>query len=84
VGDIQQGRDQYMTTDGILNLTLAGQMSPSRARLRHVRFTVATLQRGARVGDPITQPNGWVNVSNGVLWPWDDSIMPEGPWRLGV
>ena len=85
VGDIQQHNDQYMTTDGILSLTsVPGQFSYARARLRHVRFTVATLARGSRVGDPITDPNGWVVVSNGVLWPWDDSIMPEGPWRLGV
>lgn len=85
VGDIQQHNDQYMTTDGVLSLTgIPGQFSLARARLRHVRFTVATLSRGARVGDPITDPNGWVVVSNGVLWPWDDSIMPEGPWRLGV
>jgi len=85
VGDALQHFPQYMTTDGILSLTnVPNHFAAARARLRHVRFTVATLQRGARLGDPITDPNGWVVVSNGVLWPWDDSIMPEGPWRLGV
>jgi len=85
VGDALLHNDQYMTTDGILSLTgVPGQFSLARVRLRHVRFTVATLPRGSRIGDPITDPNGWVVVSNGVLWPWDDALMPEGPWRLGV
>ena len=84
VGDQYLHNDQYITTDGILALSTPGQFSAARARLRHVRFTVATLPRGSRLGDPITDPNGWVIVSNGVLWPWDDSIMPEGPWRFGV
>ncbi len=84
VGDALLHNDQYITTDGVLSLSMPGQFSLARARLRHVRFTTATLPRGARIGDPITDPNGWVIVSNGVLWPWDDSILPEGPWRFGV
>lgn len=84
VGDALLHHDQYITTDGILSLPTPGQFSASRARLRHVRFTTATLQRGARLGDHITDPNGWVCIGNGVLWPWDDSIMSEGPWRFGV
>lgn len=78
------GHTQYMTTDGVLSLPLAGQFSLARARLRHVRFTSSTLQRGSRIGDPITDPSGWVLVSNGVLWPWDNSILPLGPWWEGV
>jgi hypothetical protein len=84
-GDDLNHNDQYMTTDGILSLLgVPGQFSLARARLRRVRFTTATLSRGARLGDNITDPNGWVVVANGVLWPWDNSIMPEGPWRFGV
>ena len=71
---------QYLTTDGILSQPLAAQFSASRARLRRVRFTTADLKRGARLGDS----PGWVHVSNGVLWPWDNSTQPEGPWRFGV
>jgi len=76
--------DQYITSDGMLSLSTPGQFSLARARLRHARFTTNDLQRGARIGDPILDPNAWVHISNGVLWPWDNSIMPEGPMRFGV
>ncbi len=75
---------QFITTDGVLSLSTPGQFSMARARLRRVRFTTADLPYGARLGDLITDTNAWVHVSNGVVWPWDDSIMPEGPWRFGV
>ncbi len=71
---------EYLTTDGILSLSLASQFSAGRARLRRVRFTTADMRVGTRLGDT----PGWVHVSNGVLWPWDGSILPQGPWRFGV
>ncbi len=75
---------QFITTDGVLSLSTPGQFSMARARLRRVRFTSADLPYGARIGDLITDTAAWVHVSNGVVWPWDDSIMSEGPWRFGV
>ena len=76
--------DQYITTDGVLSLSTPGQFSLARARLRRVRFTTNDIQRGGRIGDPITEAGAWVAVANGILWPWDDSLLPEGPWRFGV
>jgi len=71
---------QYLSSDGVLSLSLASQFSASRARLRRVRFSTADMKTGTRLGDS----PGWVHVANGVLWPWDNSILPEGPWRFGV
>lgn len=83
-GDSLLHNDQYISTDGVLSLSTPGNFSAARAKLRRVRFTAATLPKGSRLGDNITDPPGWVIVSNGVMWPWDDSLLPEGPWRFGV
>lgn len=82
--NFDQYDQRYVTTDGLMSLQLPGQFSMRRARLRRVRFTANNLQRGARIGDPVTEPAGWTCVSNGVLWPWDNSILPLGPWWSGV
>lgn len=76
--------NQIITSDGVLSLPATGHFSTARVRLRRVRFTSANIARGGRMGDPITEPYGWVYLENGVLWPWDNSILPQRPWRFGV
>lgn len=76
--------DSYLTSDGTLSLSTPGQFSLSRARLRRVRFTTADLSKGSKFGDPVTGTKGWVHLINGILWPWDNTILPERPWRFGV
>lgn len=76
--------NEYVTSDGVLSMPLASSFSVSRARLRRVRFTSADLMRASRMGDPISDPYGWIHLENGVLWPWDNSILPQRPWRFGV
>ena len=79
-----QDSNQYITSDGVLSYPVAGQFSSRRVRLRHVRFTMPTLARGARLGDPFFTGLAWTHLANGVLWPWDNSILPERPWRYGA
>ena len=74
----------FITSDGLLMYPHAPEFTAGRVRLRRVRFTAAGLKEAARVGDPITDPQGWMHVSNGVLWPWDNSILPQGPRKFGV
>lgn len=69
-----------LTSDGVLCSHLSGRFSVARSRLRRVRFTSADTKRGTCFGD---YP-GWTHVANGVLWPWDNTLMPQGPWRFGV
>lgn len=76
--------NEFVTTDGLLSLPATGHFSAGRVRLRRVRFTSADMPRGGRLGDPITQPFGWIYLENGVLWPWDNSVLPYRPWRFGV
>lgn len=85
-GSISYSREDntYITSDGLLSLNVSGQFSAGRARLRRVRFMTANLLRGGRIGDPLKDPYGWVYVSNGVLWPWDNTLLPQRPWRFGV
>jgi len=73
--------DARVTSDGLLSLALGGQFSLARARLRRARFTTNDLVRGSRLGDPLNDTNSWSVVSNGVLWPWDNSILPFGAWQ---
>lgn len=79
-----QDANQYITSDGVMCYQHGGQFSTRRARLRYVRFTAATLALGARLGDPVETGLAWVHLANGILWPWDNSILPERPWRFGV
>lgn len=76
--------NKYVTSDGILMYPHAPEFTVARVRLRRVRFTSRQLGFAGRVGDPITDPYGWLHVSNGVLWPWDNSILPQRLWRFGV
>jgi hypothetical protein len=62
-----------LVSDGVLHLNQSGQFSFARCRLRRVRFTSTQHRNGDRFGDE------WVYVVNGILWPWNNTIMPLGP-----
>lgn len=62
--------DKFITSDAVLGCNVGGQYSLARARLRRVRFTSNNQFKGFRYGDI-----DWVFLVNGVLWPWDNSML---------
>lgn len=64
----------------ISNIAAAGQYALARARMRPIAFTNIILPNFHLVGD-----NGeFIHVGNGVLWPWDGSILPYNLLPLGT
>ena len=62
-----------MTSGGLLcSIGQVGQYSYARARLRNVRFTGAFVPPYHRIGNS----GEWLHITNGVLWPWDNTILP--------
>ena len=61
-------------------IVVAGQFSLARAKLLPIAFTSNSLSAFHIVGD-----NGeFIHVGNGVLWPWDGSILPYNLLPLGA
>jgi hypothetical protein len=60
-------------SDGLLALTgIANQYSLARARLRTVKFTGTHVPKHHRIG-----LNGeFIQMQNGICWPWDNTIIP--------
>lgn len=67
-----------MTSDALLHLNVSGQFSLARCRLRRVRFTSDNRDRGFRGG------TNWVFTAWGVLWPWNNTVIPFGPLWEGA
>jgi len=64
----------------ISSISTAGQYSLARAKLTRIAFTSTNVPNFHLVGD-----NGeFIHVGNGVLWPWDGSIMPYNLLPLGT
>lgn len=58
----------------------AGQFFLSRAKMRPIAFTGTAIPTFHLVGD-----NGeFIHVGNGILWPWDGSILPYNLLPLGT
>lgn len=64
----------------ISHVATVGQFSLARAKLRNIAFTGSSMPAYHLVGD-----NGeFIHVANGVLWPWDGSILPYNLLPLGT
>jgi len=50
----------------------AGQFSMARARIRSARYIPGGYPQYMRVGD---NDDKWIHVGNGVMWPWDHSLV---------
>jgi hypothetical protein len=62
-----------MMSDALLSSNNAGQYALARARLRRTRFISPIIPQMQRLGD-----NGeWLHVGVGILWPWDNAILPS-------
>jgi len=64
--------NQFLFTDAVLaNPQVAGQYQLARVRLRRVRFIAPIIPQFQRVGN-----NGeWLHVINGIMWPWDNTLL---------
>lgn len=65
--------NKFTLVDGVLALTsVSQQYCLARARMRRVRFTVLIIPQMQRLGD-----NGeWLFTEFGILWPWDNALLP--------
>jgi hypothetical protein len=72
---------QFLFGDGMLACTTtSGQYYTSRCKLRPVSFTSSALGQFQIVGNS----GEFIHMGNGVLWPWDSSILPYPLLPLGA
>lgn len=72
--------NKFMITDSVLGLTgVTQQFALGRMRIRRVRFSAPIIPTVQRVGD-----NGeWLHLQDGVLWPWDNALLPYNLFFAG-
>lgn len=64
--------NKFLFTDLVAMLQVSGQYCLSRVRLRRVRVMGPIVPQYQRIGDL----GEWLNVGFGVLWPWDNMVLP--------
>jgi hypothetical protein len=66
-------QNKFLFTDCVAGIPdVAGQYQLARVRLRRARFIAPIIPQFERVGN-----NGeWLHVLNGVMWPWDNTLLP--------
>ena len=62
----------YVSDVLLANLGTLGQYSLSRARIRRFRVTSQVPPQYTRMGSS----GEWLHVINGVIWPWDNAVLP--------
>jgi hypothetical protein len=70
----------YISTDAVLMQTGSAsdhRYTPTRAKLRRVRFTTPNCPPDVRLGE------NWVHIGGGIMWPWDGSERPFGLFPNG-
>jgi hypothetical protein len=78
---IQNRLGQAIISDAIIStVATAGQYCLTRGRLRTIAFTSSVFPSFHLFGN-----NGeFIHVGNGILWPWDGSLLPYGLLPLGT
>lgn len=78
---IQSRLGQAIMSDAMIStVATAGQYCLTRGRMRTIAFTSATFPSFHLFGN-----NGeFIHVGNGILWPWDGSILPYNLLPLGT
>lgn len=72
---------QFLYGDALITSTsTAGQFYVSRSKLRTVAFTSSALSQFQIVGNS----GEFIHMGNGLLWPWDSSILPYSLLPLGT
>lgn len=59
---------------------VSGQFAAMRFKLRRVRFVPPITPQYQRFGDS----GEWFHAGNGILWPWDNAILPYNVFPAGV
>ncbi len=74
-------QSKFLFTDIVLaQPTIPGQYQMARARLRRARLVPTIIPNFQRVGN-----NGeWLHITNGIMWPWDNSLLPYNLLLGGV
>lgn len=71
--------NKFSFTDVALGCSVTDQNYLARMRLRRVRFIGPIIPTLQRLGD-----NGeWLHVNTGILWPWDNAVLPFSIFRKG-
>jgi len=66
-------QNKFLMSDVVLqNTMIQSQYQLARVRLRRVRVLPPIVPQFERVGNS----GEWLHVVNGVMWPWDNSILP--------
>lgn len=66
-------QNKFVFSDLTLGLfNVIGQYCLARVRLRHVRVIPPIIPQFQRVGNL----GEWIHVGNGVMWPWDNTLLP--------
>lgn len=72
--------NKFIFTDGVLGLPgVANQYCMSRLRVRRVRFTVPIVPQMQRLGNL----GEWLFLNDGVMWPWDNTVLPYNLFQAG-
>lgn len=73
--------NKFLFSDVVLALgSTTGQYQMARTRLRRVRIIPEIIPSWQRVGN-----NGeWIHIRDGVLWPWDNTLLPYNLFVGGV
>lgn len=72
--------NKFFFSDALIGTAaVVGQHFLAHNRLRRVKFTAPIIPNMQRLGD-----NGeWLHVQNGILWPWDNALMPSTIFHQG-
>lgn len=65
--------NKFVLVDSVLALTnVSQQFCLARVRVRRVRFTALIIPKMQRLGDH----GEWLFTEHGILWPWDNAVLP--------
>ncbi len=74
-------RNKFIMFDMMCGLpSIALQFAALRFKLRRVRYVPPIIPTFQRFGDH----GEWIHVSNGILWPWDNSVLPYNLFPAGA
>lgn len=73
-------QNKFLFTDAVAaQPQIGGQFQMARFRLRRARFIAPIIPQFQRIGN-----NGeWLHVLNGIMWPWDNTLLSYGLFQAG-
>lgn len=72
--------NKFFLSDAVWGTDASGsEHTLARCRIRRVRFIAPIIQTMQRLGDQ----GEWLHVKNGILWPWDNAVLPASIFKQG-